>query len=264
MMNPLTDLLKRKNRNLLSIYFTAGYPAIDSTVRIIHSLQESGIDFLEVGFPFSDPLADGPVIQETSQQAIRNGMSLELLMDQLEKAKPGISIPLVLMGYLNPVLQTGMEHFCSRASRAGVSGVILPDLPPEIYKSKYRKIFESRNLHMIFLVTPETRPERIKMIDSLGSGFIYAVSSSSTTGRQDSFSHAQTGYFKALKLMNLKNPVMVGFGIHNGNTLKTVWENSSGAIVGPAYLKALMKSPGEKQAIRLLLEQLEVKYPVRP
>ena len=257
-MNPLTRLFERKNKNLLSVYFTAGYPEKESTVKIIHSLQESGIDFLEAGFPFSDPLADGPVIQQTSQQAIKNGMSLELLLDQLTGARKKITIPVVLMGYLNPVLQMGFENFCRKAAEAGVSGVILPDLPPKLYMSQYRKLFESNNLQMIFLVTPETSRERIKMIDSLGSGFIYAVSSSSTTGKQDSFSDEQTIYLKNLASMNLKNPVMTGFGIHNGKTLQTVWEHSAGAIVGTAYLKALMSSNDEKEAIKKLLDQLQL------
>lgn len=257
-MNPLTSLFERKNKNLLSVYFTAGYPEKESTVKIIHSLQESGVDFMETGFPFSDPLADGPVIQQTSQQAIKNGMSLELLLDQLTGARPDITIPVILMGYLNPVLQMGVEKFCRKAAEAGASGVILPDLPPELYQTHYRKFFESNNLHMIFLVTPETSRERIKMVDSLGSGFIYAVSSSSTTGKQDSFSDEQTVYLKKLTSMNLKNPVMTGFGIHNGSTLQTVWEHTAGAIVGTAYLKALMNSTDEKEAIKNLLHQLQL------
>jgi tryptophan synthase alpha chain len=255
-MNPLSELLNRKREKLLSIYFTAGFPEKNSTVKIIRSLQKHGIDFLEVGFPFSDPLADGPVIQETSQQAIKNGMSLDLLLDQLADAKSEITIPLILMGYLNPVLQTGMDNFCRKAALAGISGVILPDLPPMEYKEKYRKLFQNNNLNMIFLVTPETNPRRIKLIDSLGSGFIYAVSSSSTTGRQDAFTDEQTGYLERLRSMNLKNPVMTGFGIHNSNTLNTVWKYSSGAIIGTAYLKALMKNAGEDEAIKQLLDQL--------
>lgn len=255
-MNVLTKLLEKKKQNLLSIYFTAGFPEKDSTVRIIHSLQSAAIDFLEVGFPFSDPLADGPVIQQTSNRAIENGMNLELLLDQLKEAKSNITIPLILMGYLNPVLQTGMEAFCRKAGEAGISGIILPDLPPEEYEAEYMELFKSHNLHMIFLVTPETSGSRIRKIDRLGSGFIYAVSSSSTTGRKESFSSAQTGYLKRLQSMNLQNPVMTGFGIHNRNTLQTVWENSSGAIIGTAYLNALIKSGDEKKAINLLMEQL--------
>ncbi len=256
-MNALTELLKKKKKNLLSIYFTAGYPKKDSTIGIIQSLQSRDVDFLEVGFPFSDPLADGPVIQQTSQQAIKNGMNLDLLLNQLKGAKKDISIPLILMGYLNPVLREGMEVFCRKASEAEISGVILPDLPPEEYKNKYIELFRSHNLHMIFLVTPETSTQRIKKIDNISSGFIYAVSSSSTTGRQDSFSDAQTDYLERLKLMNLKNPVMTGFGIHNKKTLQTVWEHSSGAIIGTAYLKALIKSQSEEAAIDLLLKQLQ-------
>lgn len=254
--NPLTGLFRRKSKNLLSIYLTAGFPYKDSTIRVIHSLQAAGTDFLEVGFPFSDPLADGPVIQHTSQQAIKNGMSLNLLLDQLKEARNDIRIPLVLMGYMNPVMQTGMEVFCRKANEAGISGIILPDLPLQEYENKYRKLFRQYNLHMIFLVTPETDSGRIKKIDSLGSGFIYAVSSSSTTGRKDSFSSAQISYLKRLNSMELQNPVMTGFGIHNENTLRTVWKYSSGAIIGTAYLRSLMNSQNEEEAINLLLRQL--------
>jgi tryptophan synthase alpha chain len=255
-MNALTNLFEKKRNNLLSVYFTAGFPERESTVSIIHSLQKAGVDFVEAGFPFSDPLADGPVIQHTSQVAIDNGMSLDLLLDQLEKARHTISIPVILMGYLNPVLQTGMEEFCRRCAGAGVSGVILPDLPPGHYDDGWRELFRNYNLHMIFLVTPETSESRIREIDRLGSGFIYAVSSSSTTGRRDSFSSGQTAYLKRLRLMGLKNPVMTGFGIHNSSTLQAVWENSSGAIVGTAYLNALMKNTDADRAIGLLMEEL--------
>ncbi len=255
-MNSLTELFKKKTSKLLSIYITAGYPKIDSTVGIIQSLQNKGVDFIEVGFPFSDPLADGPVIQQTSNQALSNGMTLELLLDQLKEAASDISVPLLLMGYLNPVLQMGMETFCRKAGEAGVSGVILPDLPIEEFEDQHTDLFRSSKLHVIFLVTPETTLERIKKIDRLGSGFIYAVSASSTTGRQDSFSRAQTDYLGRLNSLNLKNPVMTGFGIHNSKTLQTVWEYTSGAIIGTAYLKALMKSTSEKQAVDLLFQQL--------
>lgn len=255
-MNLLTELLERKRRNLLSIYFTAGYPEKDSTVRIIRSLGREGIDFAEVGFPFSDPLADGPVIQQTGTQAIRNGMSLGLLLEQLKAVRSEISVPLVIMGYLNPVLQMGMEQFCRKAGEAGISGVILPDLPPEEYETGYKHLFLANDLHMIFLVTPETSRERIKKIDRLGSGFIYAVSSSSTTGRRKEFSPQQIGYLLRLKKMKLKNPVLTGFGIHNSKTLQTVWEHSAGAIIGTAYLRELVDNPVEDDAIAALLIKL--------
>jgi tryptophan synthase alpha chain len=189
-------------------------------------------------------------------------MNLELLLDQLKKAASSIKLPLILMGYLNPVLQTGMEAFCRKAKEAGVSGVILPDLPPEEYEADYKELFKTHDLHMIFLVTPETSQSRIRKIDALGSGFIYAVSSSSTTGRQDAFTGAQTGYLKGLQSMNLQNPVMTGFGIHNSKTLQTVWENSSGAIIGTAYLNALIKCGDEKQAIKLLMDRLGIEIPL--
>ena len=257
-MNLLTELFKKKNKNLLSIYLTAGFPRKESTVGLIHSLQKRGVDFLEIGFPFSDPLADGPVIQKTSYQALKNGMNLTLLFDQLKEARQDITIPLILMGYMNPVLKTGMEIFCRKANESGISGVILPDMPLDEYESKYKDLFSYYNLHMIFLVTPETGTARIKYIDSLGSGFIYAVSSSSTTGKQDEFSNAQTDYLKRLQSLYLKTPIMTGFGIHNKKTLQTVWKYSSGAIIGTAYLKNLMKTDVESDAINLLLRQLEL------
>lgn len=257
-MNKITGLFNKKSRHILSIYITAGFPEINSTVAVIKSLQEKGVDFIEVGFPFSDPLADGPVIQQTSQRAIKNGMNLELLLHQLEEAKQDISIPFVLMGYLNPVLQLGMKVFCRRAKEAGASGVILPDLPLEEYENEYKKIFADNDLHIIFLVTPETQQERIRRIDKLGSGFIYAVSASSTTGRQNSFSPEQVDYLKRLKEMDLVNPVMTGFGIHNSATLQTVFKHTSGAIIGTAYLKALMQTGNEKEAVNLLYSQLGI------
>ncbi len=261
-MNALTNLLEKKRQNLLSVYFTAGYPHKDSTTEIISSLQDAGVDFLEAGFPFSDPLADGPVIQQTSQQAITNGMTLDCLLLQIEKARAGITIPIVLMGYLNPVMQTGMENFCRKANKAGISGVIIPDLPPDQYEARYLDLFKSYDLHMIFLVTPETSEQRIRNIDRLGSGFIYAVSSSSTTGRQDSFSDRQKQYLRRLQKMNLRNPVITGFGIHSRNTLRTAWENSSGAIIGSAYLKALMREGSGQKAITQLFGQLGLAGPV--
>ena len=260
-VNLLTELFKHKKNNLLSVYITAGFPNRESTVPLIHSLQKKGVDFLEIGFPFSDPLADGPVIQQTSQQALKNGMNLTLLFEQLTKARQGITIPLILMGYINPVLKTGMEIFCQKANEAGISGVILPDLPLEEYESEYKDLFSYHNLHMIFLVTPETPESRIKYIDGLGSGFIYAVSSSSTTGKQDEFTNAQTDYLKRLQSLKLWTPVMTGFGIHNKKTLQAVWKHSSGAIIGTAYLKNLMKSDVESDAVNLLLRQLELDIP---
>ena len=243
---------------MLSIYLTAGFPRIDSTVPLIRSLEEAGADFVEVGFPFSDPLADGPVIQETSNRAIRNGMNLRLLLDQLAGARHEISIPLILMGYLNPVLQIGMGTFCRRASEAGVSGIILPDLPPEEFTEEYRELFSRYDLRMIFLVSPQTSDGRIRMIDDLGSGFIYAVSSSSTTGKEQTFSREQELYLERLSKLNLRNPVITGFGIHNRNTLQTVWKHTAGAIVGSAYLKALMEAGSPREAARSLFGRLGV------
>jgi tryptophan synthase alpha chain len=255
-MNPLKNLISRKREKLLSLFFTAGYPDRDSTLNIIQVSEKHGIDFLEVGMPYSDPLADGPVIQESSTRAIANGMTMELLFRQLEPESSNIKIPLLLMGYLNPVLQFGMDRFLQKANGCGVSGVILPDLPMKEYLEDYKPLFQKYDLSFVSLITPQTSEERIRMIDENSDSFIYAVSSASTTGKQQNFGQAQTDYFARIKKMNLKNPVVAGFGIHNEQTLQQAWQNVNGAICGSAFLKKLAANQDTEQAIQALLNDL--------
>jgi tryptophan synthase alpha chain len=251
-MNALQKLFQNKKQKLLSLFFTAGYPTLDSTVGIMDAAQTAGIDFLEVGMPYSDPLADGPVIQQSSTVAIANGMTIELLFSQLEKIKGKTTIPFLLMGYLNPVLQYGVEKFMEKASACGASGLILPDLPIYEYKEEYQSLFDKYNLSPVFLITPHTSEERIKMIDELSNAFIYVVSSAATTGKQQDFGQSQQNYFQRLKAMNLKNPLIGGFGIHNRQTLQQAWENLDGAICGSAFLKKLAVAADAGKAVREL------------
>ncbi len=249
-MNALTTLLNQKTEKLFSIFFTAGYPSLDSTAAVLYSFQDAGVDFVEVGIPYSDPLADGPVIQRTSTAAIHNGMTIETLFGQLRGLKGQLRTPLVLMGYLNPVLKFGMEAFCKHARDAGVSGVILPDLPMHEFTSQYKKLFQAYGLHFIFLITPSTKEERIRMIDKESTAFIYAVSTTSTTGGvNDDGRQQKLSYLRRLQEMNLSHPVVVGFGIHDKTTINDAWDHASGAIIGTAYLQLLAKVENEREAI---------------
>ncbi|TVQ13979.1 MAG: tryptophan synthase subunit alpha [Bacteroidetes bacterium] len=258
-MNPLQQLLKHKSGNLLSLFFTAGYPNIDSTESIIASAEKAGIDFLEVGMPYSDPLADGPVIQQSSSVAIANGMNIKLLFHQLEQIKGKYKIPLLMMGYLNPVLQYGTEKFLQQAKDCGVSGLILPDLPLQEYVEEYQVLFEKHELSFVFLVTPHTSEERIRLIDSHSNAFIYVVSTAATTGKQQDFGMAQQNFFNRIKSMNLKNPLITGFGIHNAQTLQQAWKNLNGAICGSAFLKKLEQNNNPDKAMEMLLKDLGLK-----
>lgn len=236
-MNRINELFKSK-KDILNIYFTAGYPALEDTTRIIKELTESGVDMIEIGMPFSDPLADGPVIQNSSEIAIRNGMTLAKLFEQLIDIRKTTDVPLLLMGYLNPILQYGVEDFCRKSKEVGIDGVILPDLPLRVYRKQYQDIFESTGLKNVQLITPQTAEERIREIDQLDNGFIYIVSSASTTGGQVNTSHQQA-YFEKIKLLQLNNPSLIGFGINSSKTYKKACEYSSGAIVGSAFIKHL-------------------------
>ncbi len=253
--NPLTALLEKKRSRLLSVFFTAGFPELESTGQIIEALEGNGIDFAEVGMPYSDPLADGPVIQQASMKAIGNGMGLKKLFSQLEDAREKFTIPLVLMGYLNPVFQYGVEKFCKDARSAGISGVILPDMPLEQYERNYRQLFEENNLHFIFLITPTTPADRIKKIDSLTTAFIYAVSSSSITGVRKE-EKGGGNFFERLKQMKLNNIYIAGFGIHNSGTLEKAWANSAGAITGSAFINKLNGYNDPDIAVKALLNDL--------
>lgn len=238
-MNRLDKLFRTKKEKILSIYFTAGYPYLKSVEEIILLLEKNGADMVEIGMPYSDPLADGPVIQEASRIAIENGMTLNNLFLQLKDIRKKTSIPLLLMGYINPVLQFGVERFCRIASSTGIDGIIIPDLPLREYDRSYKELIAENDLRNIFLVTPDTAEERIRQIDDLSSGFIYMVSSSSITGKTGSFGDEQLNYFKRISGMKLKHPVMAGFGIHNSATLKQVHSFGFGAIIGSAYIRSL-------------------------
>jgi tryptophan synthase alpha chain len=240
-MTRLEKLFATKPAAVLNIYCTAGYPTLGATLEVIQALETNGADIIELGMPYSDPLADGEVIQASSAVAIQNGMTIAKLFDQLQSLRPNINAPVILMGYLNPIMQYGIQNFCAKAQAVGIDGIILPDLPMFEYETMYKELFAKHGLDVIFLVTPETSEERIRKIDAIGSGFIYAVSSSSTTGKNKPI-EAQEAYFKKLQQMQLKNPVLVGFGISNKATFEAASKYTNGAIVGSAYIKALQGS----------------------
>ncbi len=241
MTNRIDQLFREKDSEILSIYITAGYPGIDDTPRLLKALQEHGAHMVEIGIPFSDPLADGPVIQQSSQIALQNGMTLDLLFNQLKEIRETISIPLVLMGYLNPILQMGMERFLSRCRDTGIDGVIIPDLPPAEYEARYLEMFRSYGIYHSLLITPHTDDKRIEQIARLSDGFLYLVSSASTTGAKTSVGEKQLEYFRRLKEMKLPLPGLIGFGISNRETFLTACKYASGAIIGSAFIKALGK-----------------------
>lgn len=238
-MNRLNELFAREKNNLLSIYFTAGYPELNTTIQIAEALEKSGADFLEIGFPYSDPVADGPTIQHSSEVALKNGMNLHLLFDQLADLRKHVSIPILLMGYVNPMVQYGIENFCKKATEVGVDGVIVPDLPMYEYETMYSDHFKSNNLSNIFLVTPQTSEERIRKIDALSNSFIYLLSSSSITGAQLKVSVNIEDYYKRIKAMELNNPAIIGFGISDNKSFSKACEYAAGAIVGSAFVKLL-------------------------
>ena len=240
-MNRINQKLK-ENKKLLSIYFTAGYPNLKDTVTIIQDLEKSGVDMIEIGLPFSDPLADGPTIQASSTQALKNGMTTEALFSQLKDIRKSVNIPLIIMGYFNPMLQYGVEAFCKRCAEIGIDGLIIPDLPVDVYNEQYKATFEKYELINVFLITPQTSVERINFIDSISNGFIYMVSSASVTGSNSGFGDEQTKYFKRIAKMNLKNPQIIGFGISNNETFTQATTHAKGAIIGSAFIKYLTKN----------------------
>ncbi|GGK25855.1 tryptophan synthase alpha chain [Yeosuana aromativorans] len=237
-MNRIQQKLQ-ENKKLLSIYFTAGYPNLDDTVSIIQDLEKNGVDMIEIGLPFSDPLADGPTIQASSTQALKNCMTTEVLFNQLKDIRKTVQIPLIIMGYFNPMLQYGVEAFCEKCKEIGIDGLIIPDLPVDVYSEQYQSIFEKYGLINVFLITPQTSVERINFIDSISNGFIYMVSSASVTGSQSGFGTEQTDYFKRIAAMNLKNPQIIGFGISDNKTFSQATEYAKGAIIGSAFIKHL-------------------------
>lgn len=240
-MNRIQNKLK-ENKKLLSIYFTAGYPNLDDTVSILQNLEKSGVDMIEIGLPFSDPLADGPTIQASSTKALHNGMTSELLFKQLKDIRKSVKIPLIIMGYFNPMLQFGIEAFCKKCQEVGVDGLIIPDLPVDVYNEQYKATFEKYGLINVFLITPQTSVERINFIDSISNGFIYMVSSASVTGGQSGFGSEQTKYFKRIADMNLNNPQIIGFGISDNETFTQATQYAKGAIIGSAFIKHLTKN----------------------
>ena len=238
-MNRIDILFNSKYKNILSVYFTAGFPELNDTVTILNQLQHSSTDMIEIGIPFSDPLADGPIIQHSNKVALKNGMTLKLLFEQLKNIRKTISIPLVLMSYLNPVLQFGIEAFCKKASETGIDGIIIPDLPMQEYIEQYKLTFEKYSLHNIFLITPQTSDSRVKLIDENSRGFIYIVSSASITGAKSEISDSQKTYFEKIKKMKLNNPTLIGFGISDNKTFTKACEYAKGAIIGSAFIKAM-------------------------
>ena len=243
-----------QNKKLLSIYFTAGFPAIDDTVSILEQLQEAGVDMIELGLPFSDPLADGPTIQESSTKALHNGMTTDKLFDQLQGIRETIDVPLIVMGYFNPMMQFGVERFCKRCQEVGIDGLIIPDLPVDVYHEKYQKLFQQYGLLNMFLITPQTPDDRITYIDKVSEGFIYMVSSAATTGAQGSFGNEQEQYFKRIGAMNLKSKLLVGFGISNRETYDAAVAHSQGAIIGSAFIKHLEKNGSN--SVKKFIEQI--------
>lgn len=237
-MNRINEKLSKEGK-LLSIYFSAGYPNLNDTETIIQDLEKSGVDMIEIGLPFSDPLADGPTIQESSTKALKNGMTSEILFKQLKDIRKTVSIPLIIMGYFNPILQYGVDAFCKKCKDIGIDGLIIPDLPVDVYHEEYKTIFQDHGLINVFLITPQTSEERIRYIDSISEGFIYMVSSASVTGSSAGFGTEQTAYFKRIFDMNLKNPQIVGFGISNHDTFTQATQYAKGAIIGSAFIKHL-------------------------
>ena len=254
-MSRLTKIFEAKGKNILNVYCTAGYPELQSTLPVMKALQQNGANIIELGMPYSDPLADGPVIQHSGSVALHNGMTIATLFEQLKNFRKEISIPVILMGYMNPVLQYGFEKFCADAAAAGIDGLILPDLPEYEFETEYGAVIKKYGLDFIFLVTPETADERIKKLDQLSTGFLYAVSSSSTTG-SDKKTADPSGYLQKLRAMQLKNPVLVGFGIKDKQSFDAVCQLADGGIIGSAYIKALENSDNVNAATKSFLSSI--------
>lgn len=255
-MNRIERLFTQKKANILTIYCTAGFPKRDDTLVVLEALQQSGVDLIEIGMPFSDPLADGETIQKSSEIALQNGMTLQVLFEQLQNVRQKIQIPLVLMGYLNPVLQFGIENFCQKCAEVGIDGLILPDLPLHEYEEQYKSLFEQYNLYPIFLITPQTSPERIRKIDSLSKGFIYVVSQASTTGTKLGVSESQETYFERIRAMQLQNPLQIGFGIADAASFQKACRYAQGAIIGSAFIRYIAERNDVATASREFLSKV--------
>jgi len=263
-MNRINQLFQSKPGNILSIYFTAGHPTLDSAAGIIKALSRAGADMIEIGIPFSDPMADGPVIQKSSDKALKNGMSLSILFQQLRDIRKEISIPLLMMGYLNPVIRFGMDNFCRKCAETGIDGIILPDLPLDLYLEEYHEMMKKYDLHPVFLMSPQTDNERIRLIDDASNGFIYMVSASSTTGAKNSFSAEQIRYFERIHGMHLKNPRLIGFGISSRETFSVACKYASGAIIGSAFVKMLENSGVSEENILRFVTDIRLSTPDKP
>lgn len=260
-MNRINELFHSKQNNVLSIYFCAGSPTFEGTAQTICILEQKGVDMIEIGIPFSDPMADGPVIQEASSQALDNGMTLRKLFSQLKDIRKDVSIPLILMGYLNPIIQYGIENFCKSCQACGIDGVIIPDLPFNDYLVEFQPVASQYGIHIIMLITPETSEKRIREIDSQTEGFIYMVSSAATTGAQKDFDTQKQSYFRRIQKMQLRNPLMIGFGISNKQTYETAMAHASGCIIGSKFVTLLKEEKGNVQkAIEHLFDLLNCKF----
>ena len=255
-MNRIDKLFQTKKERVLSIYFTAGFPKLYDTITIMQAIESAGADIIEVGVPYSDPIADGPTIQDSNQIALDNGMSLKKLFEQLENMRQSVSLPVVLMGYLNPIIQYGMEAFCKKCQEIGVDGLILPDLPMQQYLDEFKEIFDMYDLRNTFLISPQTSEKRIREIDTHSNGFIYMVSAHSITGARTGISEEQIAYFKRVEAMNLKNPRLIGFGISDSETFSTASKYGNGAIIGSAFIKKIKDSQDLKSDIESYIKSV--------
>ncbi|ELR70870.1 Tryptophan synthase alpha chain [Fulvivirga imtechensis AK7] len=255
--NRINELFEHKKSGILSVYYTAGFPKLNDTLDIARHLQAAGADLIEIGIPFSDPVADGPTIQQSNKQALDNGMTLKLLFSQLEELRQHVQIPVIMMGYINPVIQFGVDNFCKACEKCGIDGLILPDLPIKEYVADYKDKFEAHGLRNIFLITPQTAESRIREIDEQSDGFIYMVSSASTTGAKAHVVQDQIAYFQRVRAMQLKNQTLVGFGISNKETFETAVQNSNGAIIGSAFINLLEKSVDLEKDIKSFVEAIK-------
>ncbi|TDE08857.1 tryptophan synthase subunit alpha [Dyadobacter psychrotolerans] len=262
-MNRIVNLFQNKTEQdkegLLNVYFTAGFPQLDDTLKVLKALQEGGADLVEIGMPYSDPVADGETIQKSNDQALENGMTVRILFDQLKDMRQTITVPVLLMGYVNPVLQFGIENFCKKCAEVGIDGLILPDMPMDVYQNEYKPIFDAYGILNIFLVTPQTSEKRIRQIDEISEGFIYTVSSASVTGSSTGVSDDMETYFNRLNAMNLKNPRLIGFGIKDNDTFLKASRYAAGAIIGSAFIRVLQNSNDLENDIKTFVSEVKGK-----